>query len=284
MTSLDPHPTLQLPIEQWPRPLAYALSGGGAFGSVHVGMIQALSERGHRPDLIVGTSVGSLNGVILAASPETGLRTIAELWSEMSRRTVFGHGWLRAARNFATGGTLSRFDRLETLIDAHLSVSRFDDLAIRFAAVATNAATAGPELLSEGLIKPALLASSALPGVFPPVEIDGRRYVDGGLSANVPIRQAVAFGARSVIALDASPLMSTDGPRTVMVGMAQTLSMMVRNQQARAVDDLRRDHPILVLPSVTPADIGTFNFKRTEELVAKSYRAAAVTLDAQPAS
>ena len=279
MTSLASEAARQKSIEEWPRPLAFALSGGGAFGSVHVGMVQALVERGHRPDLIVGTSVGSLNGVLLAANPEAGLTHMAELWSEMSRRTLFGHGWFRALRNLFWDGSLSRFDRLETLIDSYLVATMFDDLQVPFAAVATDAATGSPELLSTGRLKPALLASAAVPGVFPAVEIEGRRFVDGGISANVPIRQAIAFGAKSVIALDASPLATTKPPRSLAIGAFQTLSMIVRNQRAHAIDDLDSHYSILVLPSVTPADIGSFNFKRTDELVTKSYQAAAEALD-----
>ena len=269
------------PIHDWPRPLAFALSGGGAFGSSHVGMIKALGERGLHPDLIVGTSVGSLNGVVVASNPESSLSLLAELWGAMDRRTLFGHGWIRAIGNLVAGGTLSQSDRLAAMIDAHVPVMTFDELPIPFAAVATDPTTGDPELLSTGPLKPALLASAAVPGVFPPVTIEGRTFIDGGISANVPIRQAIEFGARSVIVLDASPLTSLVPPRSLAVGVLQSVSLIVRSQHAQAFDDLERDHAILVLPSVTPSDVGAFNFKLTDELVTNSYHAASTALDNQ---
>ncbi|MCP3993313.1 MAG: patatin-like phospholipase family protein [Actinomycetia bacterium] len=269
---------MRAPISDWPRPLAYAFSGGGAFGSSHVGMFKALREWGLEPDLVVGTSVGSLNGVIVASNPESGLTLMAELWGAMDRRALFGHGWFRAVRNLMAEGSLSRFDQLETLIDNHLKVSTFDQLPIPFAAVATDPTTGNPEILSSGPVKPALLASAAVPGVFPPVTIEGRTFIDGGISANVPIRQAFDFGAKSVIALDASPLTSPVPPRSLSAGVFQTVSLIVRNQRARAIDDLDRDYPILVLPSVTPADIGSFNFNQTDELVDNAYHSTVAAL------
>ncbi len=220
------------------------------------------SDRPREPDLVVGTSVGSLNGVIVASNPESGLTLMAELWGAMDRRALFGHGWFRAVRNLMAEGSLSRFDQLP----------------IPFAAVATDPTTGNPELLSSGPVKPALLASAAVPGVFPPVTIEGRTFIDGGISANVPIRQAFDFGAKSVIALDASPLTSPVPPRSLSAGVFQTVSLIVRNQRARAIDDLDRDYPILVLPSVTPADIGAFNFNQTDELVDNAYHSTVAAL------
>lgn len=269
---------LQL-LGDWPRPLAFAFSGGGAFGSVHVGMIRALTERGITPDLVVGSSVGSLNGVMTAARPDDAPEILAELWAVMNRRTVFGHGWPAVARNFVRGRTLSRMDGLTALIESNLDIEHFDQLQVPFAAIATDAATGEPELLTAGPLKPALLASSSIPGVFPPVALDGRIFIDGGISANLPIRQAIAFGAHSVIALDASPLSPPSPPETLSGGLFHAVSLMVRNQRAHAIDDLAGRYPVLVMPTVTPHDIGTFNFRRTDELIAESYRASAAALE-----
>ncbi len=276
---------LQLPpLHDWPRPLAFVLSGGGAFGSVQAGMLRALEQHDVRPDLVVGTSVGSLNGALLALEPDTAADRLADIWRRMSRRHVFGHGRLAVVRNLARHRTLSRFDALERLIDDLLPVERFDGLAVPLAAVATDAVTGEPELLREGLIKPALLASSAIPRVFPPVTLDGRSYIDGGFSANLPIRQAIAFGARSVVALDASALPPPTAPGGFAGGALHLASLMVRNQRAHAVEDLAGRYPILVLPTVTPHDMGSFNFDRTDELIEAGYRRADETLAAAVSS
>jgi NTE family protein len=181
--------------------------------------------------------------------------------------------------NLSRTSTLARIDRLEALIDRELDVGTFEDRPLAFAAVATDAVTGEPELLSSGPLKPALLASSAVPGLFPRVEINGRPYVDGGISAHVPIRQAIAFGARSVVALDASPMISQQIPTTIVSGLLHSISLIVRNQRAHAVDELASRYPIATVPSATPPDLGSFNFSRTDELVERSYELASGALD-----
>lgn len=278
MTTIAYPSPLDAPLGDWPRPLAFALSGGGSFGSVQVGMIQALAAHGVHPDLIVGSSVGSLNGAVLAANPFTGPAVLRGIWSRMSRESVFGHGSVRAVRNLVRSRTLSTLDRLEHTIRTELGVPDFDELPIPFAAVATDAITGEPELLSAGALTDALLASSSIPGVFPPVEIGGRHFVDGGVSAYLPIRQAIAFGARSVVALDAGPHLPDARPHTFAGGLYHTIAMIIRNQRAHSIDDLASRYPILVLPTITPADLGSFNFDHTPELIEKARTATSEVL------
>ncbi len=267
------------PFADWPRPLAFAFSGGGAFGSSQVGMVRALLERGITPDLIVGTSVGSLHGALLAARPDEAVEVMTELWTGMDRRALFG-GRRDAMVSLARHRSLARFDRLQAMLAQHLGVDRFEEMVTPFAAVATEIVTGEPELLSTGPVIPALLASSAVPGVFPRVEIASRTYVDGGVSANVPIRQAIAFGAASVIVLDATPPSDAAAvPSSMMGGLIHSVSLMLRNQRAHAVDELAHRYPVAVLPSATPPDIGTFNFDRTLQLLDDSYDLARSALD-----
>ena len=272
-------PTFPPPFDGWPRPLAFVLSGGGAHGAVQVGMLRALSEAGLRPDLVVGTSVGSLNGAVVAADPARGAEDLLGIWDGMSRSRLFGHGWMSATRHLMVRGSLSRFDGLESLIDDNLP-SSFADLAVPFAAVATDLATGEPELLSAGGLKPALLASSAVPLLYPKVEIDGRWFVDGGVSANVPVRQAIAFGALSVIVLDASPPAPAEVPGGVVDGLLHSVTLMIRNQRAHAIDELVSRYPVAILPPATPADLGSFRFERTAELIELGHRRAAEALAA----
>ena len=112
-----------------------------------------------------------------------------------------------------------------------------------------------------------------MPGIFPPVEIEGRSYVDGGVTANVPIRQAIAFGARSIVSLDATPPVVASAVPTSLVGsLLHSAALMLRSQRSNAVDELANRYPIAVLPSTIPADHGTFNFKRSAELLVESHR------------
>ena len=191
-------------IADLPRPVGYVLGGGGSLGAVQVGMLQALGERHVPPDIVAGTSVGSLNGVVLAMDPKSAANRLSHLWPRLTRERVFPGGLLAQARTlqhtrthlFPSGG-------LTTVITDFIGADvTFADLALPFAAVAMDIATARAHVLQDGPLRPALLASSAIPGIFPPVELGSVRLYDGGLVANVPMRQAVAMGARSLVVLD----------------------------------------------------------------------------------
>lgn len=262
------------PFADWPRPLAFALSGGGAYGATQVGMLRALTEAGVVADLVVGSSVGALNGVVVAAHPGDAADRLADVWRRIDRRTIFGGGTLAALFTLArTRSSLCRPDLLAGLIGEHIEHEALEGLPVPFAAVATDLLTGEPELLSTGAIRPALLASAAIPGIFPRVVIDGRHYIDGGVSANVPIRQAIAFGAASVLVLDANPAHTADRPPERLVpSLVHTVSVMLRSQRAHAVDELAHRYRVVTLPRVTPAEMSSFDFRRSTELVDLAHR------------
>ncbi len=271
--SLDP--TNSNPVSNWPRPLAFAFSGGGAYGAVQVGMIRALVQAGITPDLVVGTSVGALNGAMFAAEPMLAVDRLTEVWTSMNKSGVFGgkskvgtalsalrHGLMRNSPGLVSPAAL------RNLIDTHLPVERLEELHIPTAVVVTDALVGQPKLLSQGPVGPVLQASSAIPGVFPPVKIEGCFYVDGGVSANVPIRQAVSFGARSVVVLDANPAsMPGTLPESTIGSVVHASMIMLRNQRADAVDDLVGRHPILNIPQVTPTTQSSFDFANSAALI-----------------
>lgn len=267
------------PLAHWPRPLAFVLSGGGSYGASQVGMVQAMVEAGITPDLVVGTSVGAMNGALFASDPAESSRRLTEIWHSMTRANVYGSRTrigttITAARNGLRRHSLSvfSFDRLNALIDEHIPVETIEDLTIPTVVVVTDALVGQPKLLRSGPLSPALRASAAIPGVFPPVEIQGCFYIDGGVSANVPVRQAVTAGARSMIVLDANPAtMPGTLPHSVVGSVVHASMIMLRNQRADAVDDLTGKYPILHLPQVTPPTQSSFEFDRSSELVESGY-------------
>ncbi len=270
---------LPAPFSDWPRPFAFALSGGGAFGPVQVGMLEALAERGVQPDLIVGTSVGALHGAAIAASGYGVLGRLNELWSSAHRSTVFGPRH-RMVATMLRSRSLATHGRLSAIIQREIGPGRVEDLRWRFAAVATDALTGEPTLLDRGTVDDVLLASCSVPGLFPSVSIDGRQYVDGGVAANVPIRQAIAFGAASVLSIDATPPVSaTSVPKSFTGSLLHSASLMLRSQRSSAVDELASRYRIAELPAVTPPDMGSFNFSRAGELRALGYAAASAALE-----
>ena len=156
-------------------------------------MLRALVERGIVPDVVVGTSAGALNGSAVAYSPNlTGIAILEKVWTELRRGDVFPGGRLSRAWNVLRRGThLFSSEGLERLMDAATPARSFTDLGIPLRVVATDLDTGEEVVITRGPLKPALLASSALPGVFPIVHHDRRRLVDGGVVNSVPLWHAL---------------------------------------------------------------------------------------------
>ena len=177
------------------------LGGGGVLGAGEVGMLRALLEAGITPDLVVGTSVGALNGAFLAADPtvEATVR-LAALWHELSASGgVFSGSLVSQAATAARSRThLHRRGPLRQLLADHLPVERIEDLAVPFQCVAASIERAAEHWFTSGSLADAVLASAAVPGLLAPVKIDGEHYLDGGLVNSIPVSRAVALGAREV--------------------------------------------------------------------------------------
>ena len=182
---------------------AFVLGGGGVLGAVEVGMLQALFERGIRPDLVVGTSVGAINGALVAADPTPaavdGLRAV---WGDLASSGVLsGSVFARVGTLVRTRTHLHPREPLRDLLERHLPVRTFAELAVPFQCVAASIERAGEHWFADGALVPAVLASSAVPGLLPPVEIDGEHYLDGGLVHSIPVGRAVALGAGTIYVL-----------------------------------------------------------------------------------
>src|SRR5690606_33008252 len=173
--------------------VAIVLGGGSSRGLAHIGLLQAFEEEGIPVDYLVGTSMGSIAAGLHAAglSPENIEQLIVQ-------SPVFE---LFAAARPSRGG-LVETDRLERFLDAILDHATFDDVAIPYYSASTQLLTGEEAVIQHGRVSRAILASMAIPGVFPPVEIDGEYYVDGGVVSLIPVRAARRLGADVVIAVD----------------------------------------------------------------------------------
>ncbi|WP_433242526.1 patatin-like phospholipase family protein [Streptosporangium sp. CA-135522] len=181
---------------------AFVLGGGGVLGAHEVGMLQALDEAGVKPDVIVGTSVGALNGVVLAADPAGAVASLAGLWRSDVVRTAFAGSWMTRLSTLAKSGThLHSVGPLRGLLTQMLPVSRIEDLAVPFQCVAASVERATAHWFFEGPVVEAVLASCAVPGLLPPIRIGDEHFLDGGLVHSIPVGRAVALGARRVYVL-----------------------------------------------------------------------------------
>jgi NTE family protein len=185
-----------------PARVAFVLGGGGVLGATQVGMLRALLEAGRHPSLVVGTSVGALNGAAIAADPSLhGVQTLAGLWSSLSETGIFAGSLLSRASTLARHRThLHSAEPLRKLVTERLP-ARIEDLIVPFQCVAASIEQAGAHWFSSGSLADAVLASCAVPGLLPPVEIDGEHFLDGGLVHSIPVGRALALGATEIYVL-----------------------------------------------------------------------------------
>lgn len=256
-----------------PKPVYYVMSGGGAHGAVQWGALQALAQTDLIPDAIVGTSAGALNGAVFAEDVASGVSRVGFIWGQLSADFVVGDKWVtRGISQVRSSGLVSNEVERVTL-EALLRAERFEDLDIPFAAVATDLASGRPHVFESGPLVPALLASSAIPGVLPPVEIEGRAYVDGLASANLPALPALQLGAGSIVVLDTGN--RKEGTPGVTAGkvLSRVGGIMATSQRRRQLRESARHIPVVLLP--TPDDLGgSMEFDDTMAAGAHSYEMA----------
>jgi len=273
------------PVDRPPR-TAFVLGGGGVLGAHEVGMLQALLEAGVVPDLVVGTSVGAINGAVVAADPRpTAVAGLLELWRGIGRDDVFGGSLLTRISTIARTGThLHDNGPLRALLRGHLGDARIEDLAVPFQCVAASIEAAGPHWFSRGPLVDAVLASSAVPGLLPPVEVDGEHFFDGGLVDSIPVGRAVALGATTVYVLQVGRVERPLTPPTRPWEVGVVAFEIAR--RARFVEEMRDLPPhviVHVLPSGDPpandlSQLRYRDFSRVGERIATAYRAAAAYL------
>jgi NTE family protein len=264
-------------IAELPRPVGYVLGGGGSLGAVQIGMLRALGEYDIAPDIVTGTSVGSLNGAVIAHDPGSAVDRLGETWARMTRDRVFPGGLLTQARTLQRTRThLFPSTGLASVIADFIGAEiAFADLRLPFAAIATDVTTARPHVLSEGPLLPALLASAAIPGIFPPVQLGPLQLYDGGLVANVPMRQGLAMGARSLVVLDCNfPGNVLEAPSSIAEVLFYTVTVTMRTQALFEAPLAAAYVPVVYLHGPEPYPISPLDFRQTGTLIEAAYRAA----------
>jgi NTE family protein len=269
-----------------PARRTWVLGGGGARGAAQVGVLQALFEAGlEAPTAIVGTSVGALNGSAIAAFPSlAGAMMLRELWLSQQASVVFQAHPLGVLLSGLLRDRLAAFPqgnvkRLIERAQALTGISTFEGLPVPLTVVATDLNAGKPALFSSGDLEPALLATTAIPGLFPAVRIDGREHLDGGVVDNTPLATAVAAGATNILAIDLMGGGENESmPANLPELIARILQLSLHHQMLGDFERLRRRARIVVLCPIT-APTETWEMKR-EHLarVMDSSRAAAAAL------
>jgi NTE family protein len=183
---------------------AFVLGGGGLLGAVEVGMLRALFERGVQPDLVLGTSVGALNGLVVASDPTPAVTDrLLDLWRSVSEsKEVYSDGtWRQVTRAVRTGTHLHSAEPLRERLEQEFGDLTFGDLAVQFQCCAASIERAAEHWFTEGPVVPAVMASAAVPGLLPPARVGAEHYLDGGIVNSIPVGRAVELGADRVFVL-----------------------------------------------------------------------------------
>jgi NTE family protein len=256
-----------------PSTTAFVLAGGGSLGAVQVGMLKALDRGGMVADFVVGASVGAINAAYYAASPDVdGIARLERIWLRLGRADVFPFSMLGTALClFGRRDHLAFPQRLQALLEAELPYRRLEDARLPCHVVATDMLDGTEVRLSSGDVAQALLASAAIPAVFPAVTIDGRPMMDGGIASNTPISAAYALGATRVIVLPTGlPCALKSPPRGAIAIALHALNLLSMRQLLADVDRFADRCELLVVPPLCPLGANTYDFTRTAELIRRA--------------
>lgn len=249
---------------------AFVLSGGGNLGAIQVGMLRALAAAQIQPDLIVGTSVGAINGGWIAGrGHDADLDELAAVWRRLRRSDVFPTRLLGGLRGFL-GQTDHLFPDtgIRKLLQRELRFENLEDATVPFHVVATDITSGKDHLLSQGDAADAICASSAIPGVFPAVEIDGRALVDGGVVNNCPISHAVALGATTVWVLPCGYACSLARPPTSALGnVLQAISLLIQQRLRSDAERYTGHLDLHIVPTPCPVSVTPTDFSQSGRLI-----------------
>jgi len=258
-----------------PTRTALVLAGGGSLGAVQVGMLRALLEKHVVFDLVVGASVGALNGAYFASRPNArGVAELADFWRGLRKADVFPFSFIDALSSLLRRrGCLLPSSALASLVRRALPVTRIEDTELPLYIVTTNLLTGAEELLSSGSVEQALLASAAIPLVFPWVQIGDKLLVDGGVASNTPIAAAVSLGATRVIVVPTGFGCACPRPPTGLIALAlHTLNLMSMRQLVRDIELHSPQAAIHVVAPLCPLGISVCDFSQTEQLLQRAHQ------------
>ena len=251
---------------------AFVLAGGGSFGAVQVGMLRELLARNITPDLVVGASVGAINGAYLAGDPTPeGVKRLEAIWRGLRRRDVFPLGWrsligLLGRRNFMVDSVGVR-----RLLEENLPFRDLEGAAVPLHVVATDLLGGATVRLSSGGAIEAVLASCAIPAAFPPVRIDGRHLVDGAVASNTPVRSAIEIGATRLVVLPTGYACALESPpaRPIAI-MLHAITLLTAHQLVADLEHYGAQVEIVTVPPLCPLSVSPYDFSRAGELIDKA--------------
>lgn len=253
---------------------AFVLSGGASHGSIQVGMAIALAEHGITPDLIVGTSVGAINGAWLAGGRSA--LDLAHVWNELERGDMFPMHPMLGLRAFIGRSTHFVPDTaLRKTLTRHLPFRRIEHASTRLIVVAADALSGEEVLITSGNAVDAITASASLPAIYPPVRVhvDGaeRLLVDGAIVNNTAITAAIEAGATEVWVLSTGySCEATEEPDTAIAAALHAVSLMVQRRFVLELAANTYTVPIHLVPPPCPVEVSPIDFSQSGDLIKRA--------------
>jgi NTE family protein len=255
-----------------PTRTAFVFAGGGSFGAIQVGMLHALAARGVAADMVVGSSVGALNGAFYAGDPTLkGVLRLETIWRGLTRHDVFPITWRTLLGFVWRRDFLIPHDGIQKLIDDHIPYRNLQDAKLPLHIVTTDIITGDSVVLSDGPTAQAIIASTAIPGAFAPVPYKDYYLADGAISSNTPIRVAVAKGANRLIVLPTGYACSTHAPPIGAVANAlHALTLLIARQLVSELEDIAPGIEYVVVPPLCPLVGSPYDFSRTADHIERA--------------
>lgn len=252
---------------------AFVFAGGSSLGAIQVGMLKALVRRGIMPDFVVGSSAGAINAAYFACNPTvSAVDEMERLWRGLKRDDIFDLSPLRSLwRLVVQRGHVVSPAGLERTLSASFATRRLEDAALPCCIVTTDMLTGCEFRIRSGPMVPALIASAAIPGVFPPLQLHGKYLVDGGVTSHTPLPAAIELGARTVYVLPTGHSCALPRPPRTAIGSAlHGLNLLIVQQLKDAVRHCQGRAEIRIAPPPCPQDVSPYDFSRSGELIARA--------------
>jgi len=255
-----------------PAKTAFVFAGGGSFGAIQVGMMHSLAAHGISADMVVGSSVGALNGAYYAGDPTLkGVLQLETIWRGLQRQDVFPITWRTLLGFVWRRDFLIPHDGIRKLIDDHIPYRNLQDAKLPVHIVTTDIVSGDSVVLSEGSTAEAIVASTAIPGAFAPIHYKDFYLADGAIKSNTPIRVAVAKGAKRLIILPTGYACATHTPPTGAVANAlHALTLLIARQLVSELEGLDASIEYFVVPPLCPLVGSPYDFSRTADHIERA--------------
>ena len=249
---------------------AFVFAGGGSLGAIEAGMLRELIASGIQPDFLVGASAGAINSVFFAFQPhEAGTMRLEYLWRGIRRQQIMPWSLLSIMGAFRNRGShLVSSAKLRALLYEHYGSRTLEDADLPVYVVATEMKTGNEIVLSSGSAVDAVLASTAIPGVFPPVSLGGNMLIDGGVANNTPISTAIRLGATRVIVLTTGfTCAERRQPRGALEHAMSALNLLVARQLVSDLERWASHAAIAVVAPLCPLDVSPYDYSQCGQLI-----------------